>query len=184
MSDKQLALLRGINVGGRHLIAMPALTALFTDLGCTGVSSYIQSGNVLFTPPAERPGAEGKALAGRIAQALEERFGFPVPVVLRSQGELAQAIAGNPFATAAIDPKLLHVVFLAEPLGARLLALLHGRVDDDERLAACGRELYLHLPDGVGRSKLAMACMAPGQPATNTMRNWQTVLKLAELLGS
>ncbi len=178
MSDRQLALLRGINVGGRHLIAMPALTALFADLGCTGVSSYIQSGNVLFTPPDEELGA------ARVSGAMEERFGFAVPVVLRSRAQLAGIVAANPFATPVADPKLLHVVFLAKPLDAGPLAFLRAQVAGEEQLAARGNELYLFAPHGTGRSKLALGCVASRQPATNTMRNWQTVFKLAELLGS
>jgi uncharacterized protein (DUF1697 family) len=178
MAGRQLALLRGINVGGKHCIPMAELVEVFSSLGCTEVTTYIQSGNVVFRPPAAglRPEHAGAAIA--------ERFGFAVPVVLRNQIDLARILANNPFPAAEINPKLLHVVFLAGPLSSTQVAALQAVAEGDEQLTALGRELYLSLPNGAGRSRLASACIAPKLPPTNTMRNWPTVLKLAELLAT
>jgi len=177
MSKRELALLRGIHVGGKHLLPMPQLIETFTSLGCTEVVNYIQSGNIVYTPPAEPLAPE------RIVQAIEARFGFAVPVVLRSRQAFAKLIAANPFASPAADPKLLHTVFLAAPLTADQLASLRALAERQEKIAAVGNELYLSLPNGAGRSKLASACIAPTLPPTNTMRNWATVLNLAQMLG-
>ena len=176
MAELQVALLRGINVGGKHPVPMATLAGLFTELGCTAVRTYVQSGNVLFAPPSQGLSAE------RAAHAIEARFGFAVPIILRSRTEMARMLAANPFATTAADPRLLHAVFLAAPLSPAQLATLRAQIAGNEQLAAHGTELYLSLPHGAGRSRLAMACVAPKLPATNTMRNWLTILKLAAML--
>jgi len=112
MSQRELALLRGINVGGKHLVPMAALSEVFATLGCAGVQTYIQSGNVVFSPPA--PGLSEEA----IALAIEARFGFAVPVLVRTRPAIAKVLTANPFASPAADPRLLHAVFLAAPLKA------------------------------------------------------------------
>ncbi len=177
MKEHQLALLRGINLGGRHSVPMAALAAVFAKFGCTEIETYIQSGNVVFAPPAV--GLSAKS----IAASIEACFGFSVPVVLRTRLELAQVLAANPFVGLDLDLKLLHVVFLAAPLSAAQVAALSSQIAGEEQMAAVGSELYLSLPHGGGRSKLASACIAPKLPHTNTMRNWPTVLKLAAMLG-
>ncbi len=178
MSHRELALLRGINVGGKHLVPMPALSQVFASLGCVDVQTYIQSGNVVFIPPST--GLSGEA----IALALEARFGFAVPVLVRSRAAIAKVLTANPFASPVADPRLLHAVFLAAPLSPAQLESLRALAVGEERLAASGNELYLSLPEGAGRSKLALACIAPKLPPTNTMRNWSTVLKLAAMLAA
>jgi len=178
MSQRELALLRGINVGGKHLVPMSALSEVFASLGCTGVQTYIQSGNVVFNAPAA--GLSGE----EIGSAIETRFGFGVPVLVRSRAAIAKILTANPFASPAADPRLLHAVFLAAPLSAAQLESLRAVAKGEERLSAMGNELYLSLPEGAGRSKLALACIAPKLPPTNTMRNWATVLKLAEMLAA
>jgi uncharacterized protein (DUF1697 family) len=119
-----------------------------------------------------------------VAAAIAERFGFAVPIVLRNKRALDGVLAKNPFLAQNMNPKLLHVVFLAEPLSPSQIAVLQAVAEGGEQLTALGSELYLSLPNGAGRSRLASACIAPKLPPTNTMRNWPTVLKLAELLAT
>ncbi len=170
---RTLVLLRGINVGGHHPVAMADLRAVFAGLGCREIATYIQSGNLVCTAP-------GLLEAAAIARALAERFGFAIPVTLRTAAELDEVVAANPFA--AQPAEQLHVVFLDETLPAAALAALGARRSGDEQLAASGRELFLLLPHGFGRSKLAAACTGPGVPGGATVRNWKTVLALEAML--
>src|SRR5262245_5276588 len=103
-----VALLRGINVGGKNLLPMKGLVGLFTEAGCGSVRTYIQSGNVVFTATA----SGAKALPRRIEEAIAKRFKIKAPVIVRTAKELAQVAAKNPFLAAGEDPDLLHVMFL------------------------------------------------------------------------
>jgi uncharacterized protein (DUF1697 family) len=169
-----VALLRGINVGGRTL-PMADLRDAVGSLGYDGVSTYIQSGNVLFsTAETDATGLE-EAIAGVIAGS----FGLKVGVVVLRRDQLAAVISHNPYPQEA-NPKYLHAVFLgAEPEPTwldRLRAAARGR----DSLTADGRVVYLHTPDGFGTSELAKAISrGPG-----TARNWATTTKLLELCGT
>jgi uncharacterized protein (DUF1697 family) len=117
--DKHIALLRAVNVGNRP-VPMKALSALFTELGARDVVTYIQSGNVVFSPPTKK-----KLDASTLARAIEARFGFAVPVVLRTHAELAACAANNPFLLRGEDRKAAHVYFLSAPPRAALAASDH-----------------------------------------------------------
>lgn len=175
MTARYVALLRGINVGGRTTVAMEDLRRLFGDLGYTGVRTYIQSGNVLF---------EAAGPASRIAPAVEERIaselGLAVTVLLRSAAELEQVAAANPFVGRVPDESKLHVTFLAdEPVGA--VEPPPGVADE---LVVVGREVYLHCPGGYGRTKLDNAFVERRSGVPATTRTWTTVGKLCDLLAS
>jgi len=185
-----VALLRGINVGGRNKVPMADLREVVTSLGHTGVTTYIQSGNVLFST-AETDTAK---LAGALEAAIGERFGIWASVVVVSRAELAQVLASNPY-PGEPNPKQVHVVFLsAEPpadLLDRITAAESAAAAKGSRDAvqASGRVLFLHTPDGFGTSELAQALFriispptkkqAPGLAAT--ARNWATSSKLLAL---
>jgi len=174
-----VALLRGINLGGKNMLPMKDLAAMFSAAGCADVSTYIQSGNVVFNAAA---GVAAKVPAA-IARAIVARFGFRVPVVMRSAGELHDVVHANPFLAAGRSPDILHVAFLADrPSAAAISALDASRSPPDE-LEARGREVYLCLPNGVARSKLTNAYFDKTLATTSTMRNWRTALKLLELAG-
>src|SRR5271170_4668244 len=149
-SSKHCALLRGVNVGGKNMLPMKELAAMFVKAGCGDVTTYIQSGNVVFS-------AEDKVVAGLgggIAKRVEERFGIRVPVVLRTAAEIDAAIRGNPFLKAGASEEMLHVSFLADlPDTAMIAGLDAGRSTPDE-FAVVGREIYLQLPNGAARTKL------------------------------
>ena len=105
-----VALLRGVNVGGKNGLPMPDLTAMFTLAGCEFVETYIQSGNVVFKTDS--------VLAARIpaliASGIKERFGYRVPMVVRTVEELRDVVKGNPFLSTGVDAKRLHVAFLTD----------------------------------------------------------------------
>ncbi len=164
-----IALLRGVNVGGRTKVPMADLRDLATELGYGDARTYIQSGNLLCTTSTS-PAAVKRALERGIA----ERCRVDTDVIVRTRADLAKVVRGNPFVARGEDAAHLHVVFVDGT--ARV------GVDDPARFApeeviAKGRELYLLLPGGVGRSKLA-AALAKAKGPAGTMRNLRTVEKL------
>ena len=185
-----VALLRGINVGGRNKVPMADLREVVTSLGHTGVSTYIQSGNVLFSTAD----ADNAKLAAALESAIEDRFGIWSSAVVLSRDELAQVLAANPYPDEP-NPRMVHVVFLnAEPpedLLTRISAAERAVAAKGSRDAvqAASRALFLHTPDGFGTSDLAQAVfkiITP--PAKNkkhglaaTARNWATATKLLSL---
>ncbi len=164
-----IALLRGINLAGRNQVSMRALPPVFEAAGCANVRTYINSGNVVF----DGGGAES-ALRADLERRLRKAFGFEIPVVLRTTTALRRVAADNPFPKA--DPAKLLVAFANETVSAPAIDLARFR---PEALVLHGREVYLHLPNGVGRSKLFAALQAPLAGATS--RNLRTVEKLVEM---
>jgi uncharacterized protein (DUF1697 family) len=171
------ALLRGVNLGSRNKVSMGDLRALFEALGHEDVSTYVQSGNVVFTA------REGDAarLAKAIERRIERELGLQIAVLLRSKTQLARIVAGNPFAPKEPDPTRLHVTFLAgTPPRAAVRELNAGDFAPDA-LRVKGAEVYLHTPQGYGRSKLSGGFFEKQLGVVTTTRNWRTVTKLAEL---
>ena len=167
-----VALLRGINVGGRNKVAMADLRSVVESLGWSEVATYVQSGNVVFAAKAP----EARALEA----ALQERLGVGCLVVVVSRKQLERVVEGNPWPDVA-DGKHLHVIFTAGKPDAKVVAAAVEKVggDDDARIA--GGTLYLHTPNGLGRSKLAVELGRKG-PKDGTARNWNTVTKLLAML--
>lgn len=174
-----VALLRGVNVGGRARVPMDELRAVFAGAGCVDVVTYIQSGNVVFRPPR---GTTTDALRTSLEQRIAATFGFPVAVLVRSAEQWEQIVSANPFAAAGADPKTLHVMVLAaEPPGIRVGELDPDRSPPDEFVVA-GSEIYLRYPKGSGRSKLSVDYFERRLDTVATARNWNTVLRLVALL--
>jgi uncharacterized protein (DUF1697 family) len=176
-SSRHVALLRGINVGGKNMLPMKELASLFAKAGCTDVATYIQSGNVLFSGDS----TVVAGLAAAISHQIDEHFGLRVPVVLRSVAELTAAIRNNPFLRAGTED-LLHVYFLAGVPDAADVAGLDAARSAPDAFAVVGREIYLQLPHGMARTKLTNVYFDSKLRTVSTARNWRTVLKLAELL--
>ena len=184
-----VALLRGINVGGNNKVPMAELREVVAALGHTGVSTYIQSGNVLFTARDGGP-TDDPALAAGLEKAIGQAFGVQLRVVVLSRAELAQVISDNPY-QAEPNPKCVHAMFFpAEPgeqvresvAAAGQQAAAKGGRDE---ATVVGRTLFLHTPDGYGRSELAVRLSrARGPVADGTARNWATVTKLLALCDS
>ncbi len=174
-SSTHVALLRGINVGGKNKLPMAELVELFEKAGAGNVRTYIQSGNVVFTATAAAAKGVGAAVAGLI----EKRYGFRVPVVVRTARELEAVLAGNPFLRQGADVAALHVAFLADRPDARRVAALDANRSPGDAFAVAGREIYLHLPHGVARSKLTNDYFDRALGTVSTVRNWRTVETLA-----
>jgi len=175
MPETWVALLRGINVGGKNKLPMKDLTAMFVDAGCGNVRNYIQSGNVVFeTAPAR--------LCEVIQERIEKQFGFRAPVILRNAKQLRAVVAGNPLLKAGAAPETLHVMFLADrPSQGRVDSLDPHRSPPDEFIVQ-GQEIYLRLPNGAGNSKLTNAYFDSKLATISTSRNWRTVNTLLEMM--
>lgn len=172
-----VALLRGINLGRHNQIGMPALRDLFGRLGYGDVSTYLQSGNVVFR--TKRAGA--KALRAEIEQAISDDLGLTVDVLLRTRVQLDRVIAGNPFVDTESDHAKLLVTFLAGAPPPRRVGELDPEAGGGDRYAVQRLEVYLHCPNGYGRSKLDNAFFERRLGVAATTRNWRTVLSLGEL---
>jgi uncharacterized protein (DUF1697 family) len=164
-------------VGGKNKLPMSDLVAVFEAAGCRDVTTYIQSGNVIFRAPDR----VAQRLPDLISKGIRERFKLNVPVVIRSAGELALITSNNPFLTVGADPKTLHVLFLAGTPAAEDAAALNPSRSPGDAFVVRGREIFLHLPNGVARTKLTNDYFDRALHAVTTGRNWQTVLKLCEL---
>ena len=162
-----VALLRAVNVGGTGALPMAELKALCEDLGFTDVKTYIQSGNVLFRSDQAEPTVQESLEAG-----LTRKMGKSPGVMLRSRKELEAIAAGAPFPH--VKPNYLLVNFLPE--AAAKDALDKMVAPDGEEAQIAGREIYVHYPNGSGRSKLKLPALKAG-----TSRNLNTVRKLAEM---
>ena len=203
-----VALLRGVNNLGGKKVAMAELREVATSLGHTDVMTYIQSGNVLFTPRLAGGGTAGRAdiagctdtagrtdtaaLAAELEQAIAGRTGVQARAVVLSREELARCVHDNPY-PGQTDPRLLHAVFLPGVPGPALAAWVadaerqvraNGSRDEAQVL---GRTVYLHTPGGYPPSELRRVLARAGGPTSaavaGTARNWATVSKLVSLCG-
>ncbi len=177
MNRVNIALLRGINVGGRNRLPMKELAAIFLDAGCAHVQTYIQSGNVIFR---SEPSLE-KQIPSVISAEILNRFGYTVPTITRTAQELAEIVRVNPFANASVDSAKLHVVFLADRPDTAAVELLDPHRSPGDEFAVLGSEVYLHCPDGFAGTRLSNSYFDSMLSTTSTTRNWRTTLKLLEL---
>jgi uncharacterized protein (DUF1697 family) len=169
-----VALLRGINVGGKAKVPMAALRETCEAAGCEDVVTYIQSGNVVLT---SRLSAD--KLRTALEAAIDKDFGFKPAVMIRTGKEMAALLDSNPYPDA--DEKTLHIGFLHAAPATATKKCLAGIDCGAEELTLAGRDIYLHLPDGMGRAALPVQLERCLRPAPVTVRNWRTVTKLAEL---
>ncbi len=172
-----IALLRGINVGGANILPMRELVEVLDSLGLQKVKTYIQSGNVVF----QSEGAEPALLASQISEAINHSHGFSPRVLVLQRQELERAVAANPFPEAVAVPKTLHFYFLSSVQPEPDLETLDSVRGDSERFELLGQVLYLHAPDGIGRSKL-VARIEKALGVTVTGRNWRTVSKIVSMI--
>ena len=171
-----IALFRGINVGGKNSLPMKELAGIFEELGCQGVKTYIQSGNVVFK--SSKNNVAG--LSGSIGTEIKKRRGIAPLVLLLSLGELEKIVANNPFPEVRNDLKALHIGFLASIPKEPNLDTLERLREKNERFRLIDSAFYLYAPDGVGRSKLA-ANTERLLGISMTDRNWRTVCKVLEM---
>jgi len=169
-----VALLRGINVGGKAKIPMAALRDTCAAIGCEDVVTYIQSGNVVLK---SKLGSE--KLRTALEDAIAAAFGFTPAVMIRTGKEMAAVAERNPYPGA--DEKDLYVGFLHAPPDAATKKSLAAVDGGPEELTLQGREIYLHLPHGMGRATLPVQMERCLRPAQVTVRNWRTVTRLVEM---
>jgi uncharacterized protein (DUF1697 family) len=173
---RQIVLLRGINLGARNRIAMPALRELLSAAGFEDVRTYVQSGNVVLSSKA---GPD--KVAAKCRKQIAQRFELDIAVVTRTRDELAEVVARNPLGDVARDPKRYQVSFCDAEPAAEVVAKLAALAARSERFAAHGRELYAWHPAGVARSKLWAGLAGRNLGVTATARNWTTVTALLAL---
>jgi uncharacterized protein (DUF1697 family) len=180
-----IALLRGINVGGRNKVAMADLRAVVSGLGHTGVATYIQSGNVVFSSGE----TDAEVLAADLEQAIASSLGVKPAVMVLSRGDLVRAVRGNPY-SGEPNPKMVHAVFFRGPVPPGAAEAIEAgqrraaeRGSGMDRAQIVGDTLFVHTPGGFGRSELALFLLgrSASPVAAGTARNWSTVTKLLAL---
>ena len=174
---RQIALLRGINLGARRRVGMAQLRASIEDLGYGDVGTLLQSGNVVFSAAAQPPAK----LTAQLEQQLAKTFGFDIQVVVRSHKELAAVVHANPLADVAKDPKRYLVYFLATKVPAKRLADLDADDVAPEIFKLMGKEIYLWSPEGLQNARVSKALTEKRLGVVATGRNWSTVENLLEL---
>jgi uncharacterized protein (DUF1697 family) len=172
-----IALLRSVNVAGHGRLAMADLQQSFIALGFSDVSTYIQTGNVMFRSPS----TSSSTVVGRIERQLEQDFGSSPAVILRTVADLSRVLTTSPFPAQGADPSRHHVTFLAEEPSREKLATFSAPPSGRDELVVIGREVYVHTPDGYGNSKLSGAMLERRLGVPSTTRNWNTVTKLGQL---
>ncbi len=170
---KQVALLRGINIGSRNRIAMPQLRELLTSAGFKDVRTYVQSGNVVLSS-SDKP----EQVASECERQISAGLGLEIAVIVRTRSQLAKVVRLNPLEHVAVEPKRYQVAFCSRKPDTETVRKLTALAVAPEELVAAGRELYAWYPDGVGRSKLAAQMTRLGSKLTVTARNWTTVTNL------
>ena len=172
---RQIALLRGINLGSRNRVSMPDLRAALGAAGYEDVTTLVQSGNIVLTS-AKKP----KTLEREISKLVLDEFGVESATVVRTRDELAGVIERNPIPDGPSIPKLFQVTFFSDEPDAEAVAKLAEQDFGNERVEVIGREAYAWHPDGIQKSKLARE-LGKGLRGGGTARNWNTVTKLLEL---
>lgn len=178
-SSIHIALLRGVNVGGRNRVPMATLRSLATDLGWTDVRSYVQSGNLVFGAAGEP-----RELEAELEMAIEHHSGLSVPVIVRHAGEWSGYLATNPFPEASErEPNLVMLALSKDPPREGAMEQLRARATQGERVHQSGDALWIHYPRGAGSSKLSPGLLdrLVGSPVTT--RNWRTVMEIAAMAG-
>jgi uncharacterized protein (DUF1697 family) len=169
-------MLRGINLGPRRRVPMAGLRELLTEAGYANVRTYVQSGNIVLESPAAAVKVERS-----LTELISDRFGFDVPVLVRSRAQLAAVVKANPLGEVANNEKRYVVTFLSVKPTADVMHKLEELARDNEAVAVSGRELYTWHPEGQARSKLAAALTAKELGVNATARNWTTVRTLLDM---
>lgn len=178
--QQYVTILRGINVSGQKKIKMADLSALYQSLGYANVRTYIQSGNVVFGAPA----GKAEKIAGDIEQGIYKAFGFEVPVIVRTHGEMSKVVRSNPFLKeSGIDFSKLHVTFLDAVPDRERLREFYPAIPGQDRCQVKGAEVFLYCPGGYGKTRLSNTFLEKRLDRRATTRNWKTVNVLNEMLG-
>jgi len=175
-----VALLRSVNVAGHGRLAMAELKDMFVGLGFAKVSTYIQTGNVVFGSASRSP----RKLETMIESRLDLTFGAAPKVIIRTADEFAEVVATSPFAKSGADPARHHVTFLAKAPNKEHLARFEAPPSDRDELVIIGREVYVHTPNGYANTKLTGTYLERHLGVLSTTRNWNSVTKLGALVAA
>jgi len=173
-----ISILRGVNISGHNLMKMDALRKLYENLGFNGVTTYIQSGNVIFTSnDVELP-----ALEQKISQQIEKEFGFRVSMVILTVDKLKGIIENNPFLKdSSKDQSFLHVTFLSSRPDYYDQKIIEDKKQDGEEIIFSDNAVYLYFPNGYGKTKLTNNFLEAKLKTGATTRNWKTVNELYKI---
>jgi uncharacterized protein (DUF1697 family) len=173
-----ISILRGINVGGKNKIPMAELKMLYEDAGFKNVTTYIQSGNVVFSAKA----ANSKDIPPKIQEMILKKYGFNVPVIVRTIAEMEKVVNGNPFLkNKDVEVEKLHVTFLSNsPIKEHLERIKVFQFKPDDYIIT-GKEVYVYCPGGYGNTKLSNTFFENKLKVTATTRNWRTVNELVRM---
>lgn len=174
--SKKIAILRGINVGGKRKILMADLKALCEKIGLENITTYIQSGNIIFNSKLENSELEDK-----LEESIKERFGFIVPVIVRNSIEIRNSIDKNPFYHKNADINKLHLTFLKEQPSQENLAKVNSFNFEPDKFEIAGKDVFLYCDGKYHQTKLNNTFFEKKLNVGATTRNWKTVLKLFEL---
>ena len=176
--NRYISILRGINVSGKNLIKMAELRATFEKMDFQHVSTYVQSGNIIFSGKK----IEEQNLEQIITQQLKNDFGLEIPNIVLAKDTLQKIIAGNPFAKHPDkDPAFMHVTFLASTPGNFNTGEIDARKLEGEEFYCTDKAIYLYCPKGYGSTKLNNNFLEKKLKVTATTRNWRTTNKLLEI---
>lgn len=170
-----IAILRGINVSGAKTIKMEALRLTFQKQGFENVTTYIQSGNVVFSTTAT------SQLTAQIAESIKTDFGFEVPVIVLSCEELKTIIGNNPLNDGTRDPGFFHITFLAEKPAAFNFSEIEAKKQGEEEIVISEKAVYLFCPHGYGKTKLTNTFLESKLKVAATTRNWKTCGELLRM---
>jgi uncharacterized protein (DUF1697 family) len=178
-TNTYISLLRGINVGGQKKVLMEDLKVLYEQMEFRNITTYIQSGNVIFIAGIDHAITD---LAGMIEKGIERKYGFFVPVIVRTHQEMMQILAKNPLLQEAdINRDKLHITFLEHNPDQVVLESLAKLDFSPDRFIILDKDVYIYCPDGYGGTKIDNSFFENRLKVKATTRNWKTVVKLVEI---
>ena len=176
-----ISLLRGVNMTGHNSIKMSDLADLYRKLGFHAPETFIQSGNVIF---GTDKGGTAEDIAGSIESAITGKYGYDVPVMIRTSEDIKDIITSNPFLTEVnFDPAKMAVIFLRKNVTADQVSKVADVDYPPDKFLVTGREIYTFCPNGFGRTKIYTNFFESRMKVRGTARNWKTITTLLELAG-
>jgi uncharacterized protein (DUF1697 family) len=173
-----LALLRGINVGGKNILPMKQLADIFMSAGCSAVSTYIQSGNVLFRAKADL----AEQIPELISKAIEKKFQISVPIIVRSHAQMQKLLQKCPFTISDAKLESLHIAFLSQRPSKTMIAKLDPSRSEPDQFSVQGTEIFMKLYRGISGTKLSNQYFDSTLKCSSTIRNWNTSRALLDKL--
>jgi uncharacterized protein (DUF1697 family) len=179
MMQNYIAILRGINVSGQKKILMEDLRDLLKEMKLQDAKTYIQSGNIVFKSEGK---LSNEKLAAKIESGIKKKFGFDVPVIVRSEAEWKKAMASNPFLKdKKANPERMYITFLSAAPEKKLADDLRSFSSQPDQFHIAGSEIFLHCPVSYGETKLSNNFFEKKLKVKATTRNWKTVNALLEM---